>query len=33
MKTMKIYGPAMCCRTGIRGVGADPVKGGKLLER
>ena len=24
MKTMKIYEPAMCCPTGICGVGVDP---------
>ena len=24
MKTMKIYEPAMCCPTGLCGVGVDP---------
>lgn len=24
MKTMSIYEPAMCCKTGICGVGVDP---------
>lgn len=24
MKTMSIYEPAMCCETGICGVGVDP---------